>query len=249
MKILIADDDAFILDYISRILKSEKFELITATNGKEALTLFENNHPDLVLLDVMMPQMDGLEVCAKIREQNALIPIILLTAKQQTSDKVEGLQTGADDYITKPFERQEFLARIERNLKRSRLLQQVSSSTVQGQPTFSETGPKQLEVDALTVDLESWKVFYNEKPLKTSKTEFELLKLFCENKDQLLDRETLLKEVWGYEYIGNSRTIDNFIMRLRKKMQKLQGDKENVLPLLETVYGMGYRLRSSESPE
>jgi DNA-binding response OmpR family regulator len=241
VKILIADDDLFISEYIQKVLKSKDFEMITATNGEDALALYEKERPDLLLLDVMMPKMDGFQVCQRIRERDPLVPILMLTAKHQTSDKVAGLNLGADDYITKPFDRHELIARIDTAIRRTRLMQSQNGGEVTALPL-------EIRVDDLRMNLNSWQAWYQDTAMVLSKTEFNLLKTFCLHPDKILDRDTLLREVWGYVFSGNTRTVDNFVMRLRKKLQQMLEAHNGQYPHLETVYGIGYRLRTSGNP-
>jgi DNA-binding response OmpR family regulator len=234
-KILIADDDPFILQFIEKILRSSEHDPILAHNGQEALSRFSESTPELVLLDVMMPSVSGLDVCRQIRSTHPLIPILLLTARQQIENKVEGLACGADDYITKPFDRQELLARIQAALRRTQAWE--------NHQTEAQNSEK-IQVNGLNLDLQNWKTEYRHTPIKLSRTEFKLLRTFCENPDQVLNRQYLMNTVWNYEFSGTTRTVDNFIMRLRKKLQGVVSAHGHQFPALETLYGIGYRLTS-----
>lgn len=235
IKILIADDDKLISAFITKVLKNHPFELFIANDGAEAVQLFREIQPDLVLLDIMMPKMDGFQVCSHIRQSNQRVPILMLSAKLQTEDKVAGLKLGADDYITKPFDRHELVARIETSLRRAALLDHV--------PEVSDGQP--LDIDGLQIIPETRQVFFHDHEIKLSKTEFNLLKIFGARVNQILDRDTLFQEVWGYEFAGATRTVDNFVMRLRKKLNELLAEHGKEYPFIETLYGVGYRMRSS----
>lgn len=237
-KILIADDDFFISQFLEKMLTKQGFQTFLAKDGPETIQIFEQEDPDLILLDIMMPKLNGFEVCQHIRQTNQTVPILMLTAKVQTTDKVLGLTTGADDYITKPFDRHELLARIHTALRRySALKQQGVHPVIQSQT---------LEIDGIVVTLDTWKAHFYDEEIDLSKTEFKLLSMFCQQHDKVLDRDFLLKEVWGYEYSGNTRTVDNFVMRLRKKLDKLREKQGHEFPVLETIYGVGYRLKTSQ---
>jgi len=235
-RILVADDDIFILQFIDKILHSSEYETILVQNGEEALRKYYECAPDLVLLDVMMPKKNGLDVCREIREQNALIPILLLTAKQQIENKVAGLESGADDYITNPFDRHELLARIQSALRRQQAIEGKQESP----------SPEKVSIDLLDLYLNTWQAEYNHTPIKLSRTEFKLLRVFCENPDTVIERQYLLNHVWDYEENSSTRTVDNFIMRVRKKLQTLVQAQGESFPNLETLYGIGYRLNSSQ---
>lgn len=239
IKILIADDDKLISAFITKVLKNHPFELFVANDGAEAVRLFREIQPDLVLLDIMMPKMDGFQVCSHIRQSNQRVPILMLSAKLQTEDKVVGLKLGADDYITKPFDRHELVARIETSLRRSALLEHVLD--------IPDDSP--LEVDGLVIQIDTRQVFFHEHEIKLSKTEFNLLRIFCRRVNQILDRDTLFQQVWGYDFAGATRTVDNFVMRLRKKLNELLAEHAKEYPFIETLYGVGYRMRSSSQKE
>jgi DNA-binding response OmpR family regulator len=237
-RILVADDDAFILQFIDKVLRSQDHEPFLVNNGEQALAKFNEIKPDLVLLDVMMPKIDGFQVCKQIRVQNALVPILMLTARQQVENKVKGLDSGADDYITKPFDRLELLARIQAALRRREAATETQTAVLEG-----------ISVSHLTLHYNTWQTDYRQTPIKLSRTEFKLLKTFCEYSDQVLDREFLLNAVWNYEYSGGTRTVDNFIMRLRKKLQAAVEQHGETTPFLETLYGVGYRLNCNNAPQ
>jgi DNA-binding response OmpR family regulator len=237
-RILVADDDAFILQFIDKVLRSQDHETILTSNGEQALDMFQQNTPDLVLLDVIMPKLDGFQVCQQIRSRDPLVPILMLTARMQVENKVKGLDSGADDYITKPFDRFELIARIQSALRRQEALQGKNTAPL----------ADGISVSDLSLHFKSWQADFRKTPLKLSRTEFKLLRIFCEYSDQVLDRDFLLSTVWNYKNTGATRTVDNFIMRLRKKLQTVVEEHGETAPFLETLYGVGYRLNCSDAP-
>lgn len=218
-KILIVDDDENISEVINMYLKSTGYNTRTATNGKEAQTAYIEYNPDLVLLDVMIPIIDGIDLLKWIRKQGEK-PVIMLTAKGDTFDKVLALELGADDYIVKPFEPKELLARVKAVLRR-----------------YSTEGTKSeiIKLSDLIIDSTSYKVVYDGEDVKMPPKEFELLYYLANNRNKVFTREQLLCEVWGYDYPGDSRTVDVHIKRLR---EKLSGGAEWQI---ETVWGVGYK--------
>ncbi|NLG48682.1 MAG: response regulator transcription factor [Chloroflexi bacterium] len=224
MRILAVDDDRNNLKMLAFLLTEENFEVLTADNGQTALQLVETQHPDLVILDVMMPHMDGLEVCRRIR-QTMDVPIIILSAKGETTDKVLGLELGADDYLPKPFEPSELLARVKAVLRRSELSSFDDSNTA-------------LAVNGLRVDPVGNRVILpNGKPVELTPIEFRLLHCLMRNAGRTLNHDFLLSHAWGYEYEGYSNQIAVYIRRLRSKLEE---DPTNP-KLITTVRGMGYR--------
>lgn len=237
-KILIADDDQTIVGFVQIVLEAQGHQVLVARDGKEALSRFDEIAPDLVILDIMMPKMSGLDVCTILRDRAPLLPIIMLTAKQQVQDLVTGLHSGADDYVTKPFKRQELVARIEAALRRQELIQ-------------SQTQPRkrQLQIAGLVVDLNTREVNFEDQSLELSRTEFRLLQVFCEYADQVLEREQLLRQVWGYRIAGQSRTVDNFVGRVRRKLAQAVEAKGKTHPRIDSIYGVGYRMITHKSEE
>jgi DNA-binding response OmpR family regulator len=224
MRILAVDDDRNNLKMLAFLLKEEGYEVLTADNGKLALELVETKHPDLVILDVMMPQLDGLEVCRRIR-QTMDVPIIILSAKGETSDKVLGLELGADDYLPKPFEPSELLARVKAVLRRSELA------------TFDDTNVA-VAVGGLRLDPVSNRVFLEDgRAVDLTPIEFRLLHCLMRNAGRILSHDFLLSHAWGYEYEGYSNQIAVYIRRLRSK---LEPDPANPI-YITTVRGLGYR--------
>ena len=218
-KILIVDDDENICEVIKMYLETTGYNVKVAHDGKAAKEEFVNFSPNLVVLDMMLPGIDGMEVLKWIREDSN-VPVIMLTAKGETFDKVLALEIGADDYVVKPFEPKELLARVKAVMRR-----------------YSGEEPDNvvLNFPGLTIDANSYKVIYNGEEVKTPPKEFELLHYLASNKNKVFTRDQLLCEVWGYDYPGDSRTVDVHIKRLR---EKLNGGEDWQL---ETVWGVGYK--------
>lgn len=226
-KVLIIEDEESISDIIKFNLTKEGFETDTAYNGQDGLEKALTGNPDLILLDVMLPMMDGFEVCKKIRE-TASTPIIMLTAKEEEVDKVLGLELGADDYITKPFGMRELVARIKANIRRTQLIDEVKN-----EPSNVE------DFGNLTIDMNRYEVRKDGVALELTLREFELLKYLAERENKVFSREQLLEEVWGYEYYGDIRTVDVTVRRLR---EKLEDDSSNPKYIM-TKRGIGYYFR------
>jgi two-component system alkaline phosphatase synthesis response regulator PhoP len=221
-KILVVEDEPNMVVGLRDNFEFEGYEVITARDGVEGLQLALEESPDLVVLDVMMPRMSGLEVCKQLRAQRASIPIIMLTARGQEVDKVVGLELGADDYVTKPFSIRELLARVKAVLRRTSVLPKELD-----QHTFGD----------VEVDLRRCRVVRSGKALEVSSKEFELLKYFICHAGETLSRHQLLEDVWGYEHYPTTRTVDTHLVRLR---QKLEPNPEQPQYFL-TVHGTGYR--------
>lgn len=219
-KILVVDDEPSLRDLVELILKREKYEVATASDGKSALSLAESFKPDLILLDIMLPDMSGHDVCKQVCLQKK-IPTIMLTAKHEVIDKVLGLELGADDYVTKPFETMELLARIKALLRRSNKDEEIEVITHHG----------------LKIDCANMVVYKNEKEVSLTQKEFQLLELMSRNKKKTFSRDELLQKVWGYDYMGDSRVVDICIARLRKKVEN---DSSSPIHIV-TIFGMGYR--------
>ncbi|MBQ4339790.1 MAG: response regulator transcription factor [Firmicutes bacterium] len=226
-KVLIIEDEVSISDIIKFNLLKEGYEIETAYNGEEGLKKALNLNFDLVLLDIMLPHIDGFQVCRKIRESSN-VPIIMLTAKEEEVDKVLGLELGADDYITKPFGMRELIARIKANIRRT----EFSSDS-------NDSHSKITNYGNITIDMTKYEVRKNEKPLELTLREFELLKYLAEQENQVFSREQLLEEVWGYEYYGDIRTVDVTIRRLREKVEDDPGEPKYIM----TKRGIGYYFR------
>jgi len=223
-KILIVDDDTNISELISLYLTKECFETKTVENGEDALKMFSAFQPDLILLDLMLPGMDGYQVCRELR-RNSRVPIIMLSAKGEVFDKVLGLELGADDYMIKPFDSKELVARVKAILRRTYVDKAVR------EPENNQL----VELPDLTVNLTNYSVTYMGKPLEMPPKELELLYFLASSPNQVFTRDQLLDHIWGYEYIGDSRTVDVHIKRLREKL------KDNDSWALTTVWGIGYR--------
>lgn len=222
VSVLIAEDDKNIAELLQMYLEKEGYAVTVAPDGGQALSKFRAIKPDLVLLDVMMPVMDGWGVCRAIRAESKT-PIIMLTAKGETDDKVNGLKAGADDYITKPFEMKEVLARIEAVLRRS------------GTAT-TETKARRLSFDKLVIDMDSFELTVDGKKVDTPPKEMELLFHLASSPNRVYTRNQLLDEVWGFDYFGDSRTVDVHVKRLREKLEGVS-DAWSV----KTVWGVGYK--------
>ncbi len=225
-RILVIDDEPLIVDSVSYNLKQEGFEVVSATDGEAGLKLAESGDFDLILLDLMLPGMNGMEVCRTLRKQSE-IPIIMLTAKEGEIDRVLGLELGADDYVTKPFSMRELMARVKRILKRT-----ATGAEAAGQPQSISSG--QLQIDLL-----GHEVLVNGEAVNLSSKEFELLRILASHPGQVLSREQLLNLVWGNDFYGDSRTVDVHIRWLREKIEADPGNPEYLL----TVRGVGYKFK------
>lgn len=223
-KILIVDDDENIAELISLYLTKECFDTKMVYNGEDALTAFESYHPNLILLDLMLPGIDGYQVCREIRAKSPT-PIIMLSAKGEVFDKVLGLELGADDYIIKPFDSKELVARVKAVLRRYQATPPVSTKP---------TG-KCVEYPDLTINLTNYAVIYKGNTVEMPPKELELLYFLAASPNQVFTREQLLDHIWGYEYIGDTRTVDVHIKRIREKI------KDNRFWSIATVWGIGYK--------
>ncbi len=221
VKILVVDDDPNILQLINLYLTREGFDVQQAENGAEALKLFKSAPPSLMLLDIMLPGMDGWQVCREVRKVSN-IPIIMLTAKDETFDKVLGLELGADDYIVKPFDTKELVARIKAVLRRYQVL---------------DTPDKELSFPGLTINISQYTVTYLGRPLDMPPKELELLHFLASHPGTVFTREQLLEQVWGYDFFGDSRTVDVHVKRLRDKLT----GSEDLGWSIKTVWSVGYK--------
>ncbi len=222
--ILVVDDEPAIVDVLTYNLEKAHYRVLVARDGLEALEHARCEKPDLIILDLMLPGMDGLEVCRALRREGEL-PIIMLTARDEEIDRVVGLELGADDYVVKPFSVRELMARIKTVLRRT-------SAEV-------KTPTQKLKLDLLALDPERHEVHWDESPIELSALEFELLHTFMRHNEQVLTREQLLNLVWGYDYTGDLRVVDTTIKRLRGK---LRSQNPQAGDLLITVRGVGYKL-------
>jgi DNA-binding response OmpR family regulator len=228
-RILIIEDDRTIVDALADTFQFHDFEVVTAANGKEGYRLFTEQKPDLIILDIMLPGLDGYDICKKIRKEDQHIPIIMLTAKSQESDKLLGFELGADDYVTKPFSVKELVARVKAVLKRS----------VQGNQFKSDEKGELVKLGKAMINFKNFTVSREGIEYTLSPKECEILKLLVEHPDEVIDRNRIIDVVWGDEYFPSPRTIDNFILKLRNKIEE---DPRNPVHIL-TAHGTGYKLR------
>lgn len=226
-KVLVVEDERAISDILKFNLEREGYEVNTAFDGEEGLQKAYQFEPDLILLDVMLPKMDGFKVCKKIRESFNM-PILMLTAKEEEVDKVLGLELGADDYITKPFSTRELMARVKANIRRISITKEEGSNN-----------GNMLDFGSLKIDLNKYEVNKKDKIIDLTLREFELLKYLATQENQVFTREKLLEEVWGYEYYGDIRTVDVTIRRLREKVE----DNSSTPKYILTKRGVGYYFR------
>ena len=229
-KILILDDDNNIAELISLYLTKECYDTKIVNDGEEALNAFEHYNPNLILLDLMLPGIDGYQVCREIRTKSN-VPIIMLSAKGEIFDKVLGLELGADDYIMKPFDSKELVARVKAVLRRFTPVKADTATTVE---------LKCVEYPGLTVNLSNYSVTYNNHPVEMPPKELELLYFLASSPTQVFTREQLLDHIWGYEYIGDTRTVDVHVKRLREKI------KDTGSWSISTVWGIGYKFEVTE---
>ncbi len=225
-KILIVDDDKNICELLRLYLEKEDFSVVIANDGMRAVEMFASENPDMVLLDIMLPKLDGWQVCREIRKSSDK-PIIMLTAKGETFDKILGLELGADDYVVKPFDAKEVVARVKAVLRRT--------SSGQGDAV------KEVRYDKLVVNLTNYELKVDGKIIDTPPKELELLYHLASNPNRVFTRDQLLDEVWGFDYYGDSRTVDVHIKRLREKLEDVS-DKW----CLKTVWGVGYKFETKD---
>ena len=229
-KILIVEDDADISMVEEAYLESAGFETRILSEGTEVEGVIEKEHFDLILLDLMLPGKNGYEICREIRDR-VDIPILMVTARTESVDKIRGLGIGADDYISKPFDPAELVARVNANLRQYERMKQKIVPT-------SEESPEEIRVHDLRILVNSWKVYKGDREIKFPNREFELLKFFAMNPNIVFSKEQLFEEIWGYDYVGDSATVMVHINRIRDKIE----DDSNNPKILETVWGAGYRL-------
>ncbi|MFA5309786.1 MAG: response regulator transcription factor [Dehalococcoidales bacterium] len=227
-KVLVVDDDKNLLEVLKYNLENDGLAVVTAEDGIQALEIARREKPDLILLDIMLPGIDGLEVCRILRKEISA-PILILTAKSEEIDKVVGLELGADDYITKPFSIRELMARIRAMFRRSQWAEPPAASE---SPSHAV-----LKADGLEMDIAGHRVFHQGTPVKLSPKEFDLLAYLMRNRGQVFNREQLVEKVWGYDYGGTARTVDVHVLSLRRKIEE-----DPVKPRrLVTVHGFGYK--------
>lgn len=226
-KVLVVDDDVEICNMIEMFLIKEKFQVVKAYDGEDALKKFLEEAPDIVILDLMLPKMDGYDVCREIKKISQ-VPIIMLTAKGETFDKVLGLRLGADDYIVKPFDPEELIARIRAVLRRTN-------------PNKYNEGEK-IVFPSLMIDMDDFSIKVNDKTMNLPKKEMELLYFLASNPNKLFTREQLIEQIWGYDFVGETRTVDVHIKRLREKLKSVEDKYE-----IKTVWGVGYKFEVKKS--
>ena len=227
-KVLVVEDDSTLLGVIKYNLVKEGYAAITAADGVQAIEAARKEHPDLLILDIMLPKLDGLEVCRILRRESN-IPIIMLTAKSEEIDKVVGLEIGADDYMTKPFSVKELMARVKALLRRAEMAQRHSAATGEQSPVIRE-GELQIDVERHAVSLSGAAIDLTPK-------EFDLLVFMMRNKKRVMSRDYLLEKVWGYDFAGDTRTVDVHIRWLRQKIEEEPADPQRLI----TVRGIGYK--------
>ena len=221
-KILVADDDLNICELLRLYLEKEGFEVVMAHDGEEAVAKFESEKPSLILLDIMMPKLDGWQVCRQIRQKSDC-PIIMLTAKGETFDKILGLELGADDYVVKPFDAKEVIARIKAIMRRSNT-------------SASSPAEKIVRYDKLVKNMTNYELWVDGKQIDTPPKELELIYHLASNPNRVFTRDQLLDEVWSFDYYGDSRTVDVHVKRLREKLEGVSDQWS-----LKTVWGVGYK--------
>ncbi|WP_408894538.1 response regulator transcription factor [Paenibacillus taichungensis] len=222
--ILIVDDDEKIVSMLRRGLAFEGYDVQTASNGAEGLSKLMDKEPDIVVLDVMMPQIDGFEVCRRLREAGSKVPVLMLTAKDEVQSRVIGLDTGADDYLVKPFALEELLARVRALLRRK--------------ADMADTPDNRLMYEDIVLDNDSREVLRDGQRLELTAKEFELLNLFMQNPKRVLSRDLIMDKIWGYDYSGESNVLEVYIAMLRQKTEEYGGKR-----LIQTIRGAGYILR------
>ncbi|NJD23343.1 MAG: response regulator transcription factor [Melioribacter sp.] len=220
--ILIVEDDETMLKGLRDAFEHNGFKILSATDGESGIQIAETGEPDIIILDVMLPRIDGFDVCRTLRKRGFTIPIIMLTARSEEIDKVVGLEIGADDYVTKPFSTRELLARVKAQLRR--------------------TSEKILTLDRyefgnVTLDFAAFKTFKNKKQIDLTSTEYSLIKVLIKHRNEVVPREKILNEVWGYDSYPSSRTVDNHILNLRQKLE----DNPQKPEFIHTIHGLGYK--------
>ncbi|GIP47207.1 response regulator transcription factor [Paenibacillus sp. DXFW5] len=222
--ILVIDDDEKITSMLRRGLAFEGYDVYTAQNGAEGLSMMMSADPDLIILDVMMPKVDGFEVCRRLREGGSTVPVLMLTAKDEVENRVKGLDLGADDYLVKPFALEELLARVRALLRRK--------------DSAGDAGNQRLIFEDIVMDLDSREVTRAGQRLELTAKEFELLHLFLQNPKRLLTRDLIMDKIWGYDYSGESNVLEVYIAMLRQKTEEHGGKR-----IIQTIRGAGYILR------
>ncbi len=240
-KILVVDDEPVLVETIDYNLKQAGYQVITAADGASALEAARRETPDLIILDIMLPEMDGLEVCRQLRRESntATTPIMMLTAKGDEIDKVVGLEVGADDYVTKPFGRRELLARVRALLRRAEYPAASEEQIAQETPGETPRPGRELVAGQLRIDLAGRRVYSRGQELELQPKQFDLLVYLVRNRGTVLTRDQLLQNVWGYDYVGDTRTVDVHVRWLREKIEEDPANPQ----LIQTVRGVGYRFK------
>ncbi|ANF37632.1 PhoP family transcriptional regulator [Bacillus velezensis] len=237
-KILVVDDEQSIVTLLQYNLERSGYDVITASDGEEALEQAENENPDLIVLDVMLPKVDGIDVCKQLRQQKMMVPILMLTAKDEEFDKVLGLELGADDYMTKPFSPREVTARVKAILRRA----DISSLSSQGR---EEEKDGQILIGELKILPEHYEAYFKSEQLELTPKEFELLLYLGKHKGRVLTRDLLLSAVWNYDFAGDTRIVDVHISHLRDKIES--NTKKPIY--IKTIRGLGYKLEEPKMNE
>ncbi|QFF99681.1 DNA-binding response regulator [Psychrobacillus glaciei] len=235
-KVLVVDDESSIVTLLKYNLEEAGFEVMTASDGREGLNLAINNHPDVIVLDWMLPFMDGMEICKELRMKKIQTPIIMLTAKDEEFDKVLGLELGADDYMTKPFSPREVTARVKAMIRRS-------SMSSEAQNSGSKSSEELYIYGALQVFPDRFEVLLNNNPIEFTPKEFELLVYLIENKNRVLTRDQLLSAVWNYDFAGDTRIVDVHISHLRDKIE--ENSRKPIF--IKTIRGLGYKFEEPKN--
>ncbi len=233
--ILIVDDEQKIVDLLVHNLKREGYNTIEANDGVTAVEIAKEERPDLILLDIMLPRLDGLSVCKKIKNIYN-VPILMVTAKDDELDKIVGLELGADDYITKPFSVREVVARVKANLRKVEAHLEAANTAKKEEQSKTEKKNTIIEIGSLALDLEKYEVHIDGKVINLTLREFEVLKFLASQPGQVVTREALLERVWGYEYYGDIRTVDVTVRRIRERIEKDTSNPQ----ILITKRGVGY---------
>ncbi len=228
--ILVVDDDKDIRNMIKIYLKNENYKVFTAVDGGEAINIVDNNKIDLIILDIMMPKINGTEACMKIREKHKM-PIIFLTAKTEDQDKITGLTAGGDDYITKPFNPLELVARVKANIRRVRVFDRIGE----------EEEENKIKIEDLVIDIDNHQVFVDDKEIHLTKTEFDILRLLGENKGKVFSIEKIYNQVWKDEFFVTDNTVTVHIRKLREKL----GDDYKNPKYIKTIWGVGYKVEKN----
>ena len=239
--ILIVDDEQKIVDLLVHNLKREGYNTIEANDGVSAVEIAKEHRPDLILLDIMLPRLDGLSVCKKIKNIYN-VPILMVTAKDDELDKIVGLELGADDYITKPFSVREVVARVKANLRKIEVNIEAENINKNNEANKNEKKDSSIKVGGLVLDLEKYEVHIDGKVINLTLREFEVLKFLAQQPGQVVTREALLERVWGYEYYGDIRTVDVTVRRIRERIEKDTSNPQ----ILITKRGVGYYIPNKD---